>query len=181
MEECDVQLLKLGKLCKGSLDLPKWVTSRVDRDFRIDPDVIASCQEALRGSREKRKQKGKKKSASKKKKMSAQASLLLLWHGTVLLNDFFMYVTFWGKTGVLTTPMKTMFVVLFTMLWISRQISTSVPTMREFCAVSLLVQRVEATSPSCRLYVSRSVSSTGTLSGHLVRKYNVIKIAFAVG
>ncbi|CAM9831866.1 unnamed protein product, partial [Ectocarpus sp. 8 AP-2014] len=55
IEECDVQLLLLGKQCKGSLDLPKWVTSRVDRDFRIDQKVVAECQEEVRASRQKRK------------------------------------------------------------------------------------------------------------------------------
>ncbi|CAM9230899.1 unnamed protein product, partial [Ectocarpus sp. 13 AM-2016] len=75
IEECDVQLLLLGKLCKGSLDLPKWVTSRVDRDFRIDQKVVAECQEEVRASRQKRKRgaTGKKKkdtgkSSAKKKK-----------------------------------------------------------------------------------------------------------------
>lgn len=75
IEECDVQLLLLGKLCKGSLDLPKWVTSRVDRDFRIDQKVVAVCQEEVRATRQKRKRgatgKNKKdtsKSSAKKKK-----------------------------------------------------------------------------------------------------------------
>ncbi|CAM9185939.1 unnamed protein product, partial [Ectocarpus sp. 6 AP-2014] len=75
IEECDVQLLLLGKQCKGSLDLPKWVTSRVDRDFRIDQKVVAECQEEVRASRQKRKRgaTGKKKkdtgkTSAKKKK-----------------------------------------------------------------------------------------------------------------
>ena len=75
MEECDVQLLLLGKLCKGSLDLPRWVSSRVDRDFRIDQAAIAGCQEQSRGLREKRKRKGKAGSGSaSKKKSGVQAS-----------------------------------------------------------------------------------------------------------
>lgn len=79
MEECDVQLLLLGKLCKGSLDLPRWVTSRADRDFRIDLDKIAECQDVAREKREKRKRpaggrgKGKSK-GGKKKKGSATSS-----------------------------------------------------------------------------------------------------------
>ncbi|CAM9527283.1 unnamed protein product [Ectocarpus fasciculatus] len=75
IEECDVQLLLLGKLCKGSLDLPKWVTSRVDRDFRINLNAVAGCQEEVRATRKKRKhgadgkkKKGTSKSSAKKKK-----------------------------------------------------------------------------------------------------------------
>eukprot|EP00903_Cladosiphon_okamuranus_P008699 g8335.t1 len=81
MEECDVQLLLLGKLCKGSLDLPKWVTSRVDRDFRIDQGKIDYFQDKARTEREKRKRgaggkdKGKGKGSSKKKKGSSSSSL----------------------------------------------------------------------------------------------------------
>lgn len=90
MEECDVQLLLLGKLCKGSLDLPKWVTSRVDRDFRIDKGKIAKCQDGVRTEREKRKRGGaggkgkgvkKKKeptSSSKAKSSSREASVHML-------------------------------------------------------------------------------------------------------
>lgn len=76
-----MQLLLLGKLCKGSLDLPKWVTSRVDRDFRIDQGKIADCQDEARTERterEKRKRgaggKGKGKGSSKKKKASSSSS-----------------------------------------------------------------------------------------------------------
>ncbi|CAB1119943.1 unnamed protein product [Ectocarpus sp. CCAP 1310/34] len=76
IEECDVQLLLLGKLCKGSLDLPKWVTSRVDRDFRINQKVVAECQEEVRASRQKRKReatgKKKKDTGSAKKKKDAK-------------------------------------------------------------------------------------------------------------
>lgn len=67
MEECDVQLLLLGKLCKGSLDLPKWVTSRVDRDFRLDQDLVADCQEKRREAREKRKRGSSSKGSGNKK------------------------------------------------------------------------------------------------------------------
>ena len=75
-----MQLLLLGKLCKGSLDLPKWVTSRVDRDFRIDQGKIAECQDVAREMREKRKRpaggksRGKGKGSKKKKKGSASSS-----------------------------------------------------------------------------------------------------------
>lgn len=75
MEECDVQLLKMGKICKSSLDLPKWVGKRVDRDFRINRKAIASCQEETRASREKRKRKGQtKKGVSALKKKSPLSS-----------------------------------------------------------------------------------------------------------
>lgn len=77
MEECDVQLLLLGKLCKGSLDLPKWVTSRVDRDFRIEVGKIAKCQDGVRTAREKRKRGGsggKGKGGTKKKKQGPASS-----------------------------------------------------------------------------------------------------------
>ncbi|CAM9603113.1 unnamed protein product, partial [Discosporangium mesarthrocarpum] len=60
VEQCDVQLLKLGKLCRGSLDLSRWVTHRLDRDFKIHASVIAGCQEELRESREKKRGKGKR-------------------------------------------------------------------------------------------------------------------------
>lgn len=79
-----MQLLLLGKLCKGSLDLPKWVTSRVDRDFRIDRGKIAECQDVAREMREKRKRpaggkgrgqgKGKGKGSKKKKKKGSASS-----------------------------------------------------------------------------------------------------------
>lgn len=76
MEESDVQLLLLGKLCKGSLDLPKWVASRVDRDFKIDQDKIAGFQDAARTKREKRKRRagGKGKGSSKKKGSGSSSS-----------------------------------------------------------------------------------------------------------
>eukprot|EP00752_Nemacystus_decipiens_P005128 g4653.t1 len=67
MEECDVRLLLLGKLCKGSLDLPKWITSRADRDFRIAQDKIAECQDKAREQREKRKRPAGGKSKGKGK------------------------------------------------------------------------------------------------------------------
>lgn len=59
-----MHLLKLGKLCKGSLDLTRWIANRVDRDFRWHAQKIDSCQDKMRASREK-KEKG---SASKIKK-----------------------------------------------------------------------------------------------------------------
>lgn len=106
MEECDVQLLLLGKLCKGSLDLPRWVSSRVDRDFRIDQNAIAGCQEHSRGLREKRKRKGKAGSGpASKKKSSTKASFYTMW-------PFFFF--FDGRTGesvfILYTPSLCSFV-----------------------------------------------------------------------
>lgn len=73
-----MHLLKLSKLCKGSLDLSKWVTNRVDRDFIIDPKIVAKCQEQkLRELHDKKKRKGKgsKTLASKRKKSNVQVSL----------------------------------------------------------------------------------------------------------
>lgn len=71
-----MQLLLLGKLCKGSLDLPKWVTSRVDRDFRIDQRAIPKCQDKARSDREKRKRRagGKGKGKGSKRKKGAASS-----------------------------------------------------------------------------------------------------------
>lgn len=69
-----MQLLLLGKLCKGSLNLPRWVTSRVDRDFRIDREKIADLQENAREKREKRKRGAGGKGKGKKSKSSSSSS-----------------------------------------------------------------------------------------------------------
>lgn len=78
MEQCDVHLLKLGKLCKGLFDVTKWVTHRVDRDFRIDRKVVSSCQQEEAEARErkaKRKLKREKPSGKTKrgKKVATEA------------------------------------------------------------------------------------------------------------
>lgn len=109
-----MHLLKLAKLRKGSsLDLSKWVTSRVDRDFRIDHKIIATCQEELRGSRDKRKRqvKDKKESTSAKPMKKNKNSSVIEVHPirTVFsllkhLSTFFQGLK--RKKGIKTPPHK---------------------------------------------------------------------------
>lgn len=105
VEQCDLHLLKLGKLCKGSLDLPKWVTNRVDRDFRFDRNMLATCQEEARASRARKQSKGGKRkgkgsdSANKKTKkvilvVLVLATTLFHWRASI----YFTYMIFRYRT-----------------------------------------------------------------------------------
>eukprot|EP00638_Chattonella_subsalsa_P008609 CAMPEP_0117762380 /NCGR_PEP_ID=MMETSP0947-20121206/17903_1 /TAXON_ID=44440 /ORGANISM="Chattonella subsalsa, Strain CCMP2191" /LENGTH=155 /DNA_ID=CAMNT_0005583675 /DNA_START=101 /DNA_END=568 /DNA_ORIENTATION=+ len=71
IEQRDLTLLKVGKLCKG-VDVSRWVRRFTARDFKIDTEKVSTLQEQ---EKERQKRKRKKEGASgTSKKTKAQTT-----------------------------------------------------------------------------------------------------------